>query len=185
MPPFSELSRWFGRQSSRTTRCRIEHGWCLCEAIKAEMTGEPFRVCFDHVFGFASTVTTIVAESIDLRSRSVSGIGLTRCVSCAVIPRDSRRRRVSTRSGDGPLPIRTTASLTNSPCRLDLCSLERFPPRGPGLVGNAAAFRGREVTPHHGLPSENRAARQSEGSVKPLDMSEFPDVIRFALIDEY
>jgi hypothetical protein len=27
---------------------RIEHGWCFCEAIKAEMTGEPFWICFDH-----------------------------------------------------------------------------------------------------------------------------------------
>ena len=27
---------------------RIEHGWCFCEAIKAEMIGEPFWICFDH-----------------------------------------------------------------------------------------------------------------------------------------
>ena len=125
---------------------------------------------------FASTMTTIVAELQDLRSRSVSGIGLTRCVSCAVIPRDFEDEgcppgRFAAIAGR-PSPIRTTASLTNSPCRLDLWAPLMLL-RGPRPTGNAAAFRGRSVTPHHGLPSENRAARQSEGSVKPLDMSEF------------
>lgn len=27
---------------------RIERGHCFCEAVKAEFSGDPFWICFDH-----------------------------------------------------------------------------------------------------------------------------------------
>ena len=139
----------------------IEHGWCFCEAIKAQR--------LVSLFGFASTMNWVCFDHDDDCSRSIGSplaiwIGY-RPVQVRFVrghPKRFSKTKGVTRSFCGDCGTSIAYSDDGLPDEFSLSigfmgSLERFPPRAQAYWEMRQPFVAEKLPRIDGLPSENRA----------------------------